>query len=578
MNYTHGKYGPERDIDWDALDDARDIDEGYTDEGRTEESEGKLTIARKWPTLAPTALHGTAGDIVRGIAPHTEADPAALLVTLLSMFGMAADRKAHILAANSEHPARIWPLIVGSTSTGAKGTSASTVEAVMRAAWDRFDECTKSGLSSAEGLIEQVRDGNGKEPDDKDFEEGVEDKRLLIIESEFAAVLSKGKREGNALMPTLRDAWDGKTLRTLTRGNPLRATGHHIAVIGHVTPGELRAKLSASELAGGSINRQLITLSRRAQELPDGGNIPTTVLNECAKRIETAIASAKLRGEMVRTDAARDLWRENYGRLVADRGDGAFAHASARAIPQVLRLSLTYALMDSATEVGVEHVRAALALWDYCEASAAWLFSDALHDDRQADRGALVEFIRAGKSEGVTRSAIYAGHFKGNRKSREIDEELRPLLESGAISQQRPVAKSGRPITRYFATDLRIQRNNPSGLRGRGNTSDGVSTDLRINHPQSEELLRNSVIVRNYESSNTCSSDGLMRKYVNTSGLNTNGDCDVCGKPLTVGQTDRHMSCESVSGGQCPTCAGPLGSTGKCGPCIVAKHSAEASS
>jgi hypothetical protein len=30
-----------------------------------------------WPELAPEALHGLAGDFVRMIEPHTEADPVA---------------------------------------------------------------------------------------------------------------------------------------------------------------------------------------------------------------------------------------------------------------------------------------------------------------------------------------------------------------------------------------------------------------------------------------------------------------------------------------------------------------------
>lgn len=41
-----------------------------------------------WPEpLAKEALHGLAGDIVRTIEPHTEADPAALLFSFFVTFG-----------------------------------------------------------------------------------------------------------------------------------------------------------------------------------------------------------------------------------------------------------------------------------------------------------------------------------------------------------------------------------------------------------------------------------------------------------------------------------------------------------
>ncbi len=38
-----------------------------------------------WQELAAEALHGLAGEFVNTIEPHTEADPVALLVQLLTM-------------------------------------------------------------------------------------------------------------------------------------------------------------------------------------------------------------------------------------------------------------------------------------------------------------------------------------------------------------------------------------------------------------------------------------------------------------------------------------------------------------
>jgi hypothetical protein len=37
--------------------------------------------------LAPEALYGLAGEIVHRLEPHSEADPAALLVSTLATFG-----------------------------------------------------------------------------------------------------------------------------------------------------------------------------------------------------------------------------------------------------------------------------------------------------------------------------------------------------------------------------------------------------------------------------------------------------------------------------------------------------------
>ena len=41
-----------------------------------------------WPQpLASEAFHGLAGDVVKAIEPHTETDPAPMLVNLLGQFG-----------------------------------------------------------------------------------------------------------------------------------------------------------------------------------------------------------------------------------------------------------------------------------------------------------------------------------------------------------------------------------------------------------------------------------------------------------------------------------------------------------
>ena len=50
----------------------------------------------------------------------------------------------------------------------------------------------------------------------------------------------------------------------------------------------------------------------------------------------------------------------------------------ARAEAQVMRLACVYALLDRSCLVELEHLEAALALWDYSERSAEYVFGDSL--------------------------------------------------------------------------------------------------------------------------------------------------------------------------------------------------------
>ena len=52
---------------------------------------------------------------------------------------------------------------------------------------------------------------------------GVPDKRLMIVESEFAGTLTVARRDGNILSRVLRDGWDRGDLATLTKSSPARA-------------------------------------------------------------------------------------------------------------------------------------------------------------------------------------------------------------------------------------------------------------------------------------------------------------------------------------------------------------------
>ena len=65
-----------------------------------------------WPALHADALYGLAGDIVKAIAPETEADPAGVLLTLLTHVGNIIGRGGH-LRRGDDPPPRQLVLVLG---------------------------------------------------------------------------------------------------------------------------------------------------------------------------------------------------------------------------------------------------------------------------------------------------------------------------------------------------------------------------------------------------------------------------------------------------------------------------------
>ncbi|MBM7231939.1 DUF3987 domain-containing protein [Dietzia cinnamea] len=401
------------------------------------------------PRLSPNALYGLAGDVCRAIAPHSEADPAALLATFLAWSGAIIGPDPHLMLGDSKHSARVWPLIVGRSASGAKGTSWSAIRRIMHAAAPQFGTNIVTGLSTGEGLIELVRDGTGDDPDAPGFDEGVHDKRLLVYESEYATVLDRGRREGSSLSAVLRQAWEAEPLQVSNRKqNALYATNHHIVVVGHVTPVELKAKLRESDLYGGSFNRTLPLYSSRTRLMPLGGNTPDELVDLLAERITSALASARVHRRVTLTTAAEHLWEPIYRHEKADREDSPLVAATSRSAPTILRLALIYALLDGADQIDADHLVAAHALWEYSAETSRWLFSTAAADAAQHQFDRVQEFITAGGKNGVTRNDIRESLFQRNKSAREIDAILAPLVAAGRVEETTRPTK-GRPVTVY---------------------------------------------------------------------------------------------------------------------------------
>ena len=271
--------------------------------------------------------------------------------------------------------------------------------------------------------------------------DGVADKRLLIVETEFASVLRVLQRDGNSLSPVVRLAWDSGDLSTLTRNNPLQATGAHIGIIGHITGSELIRYLDRTELASGFVNRFLIIAARRARLLPDGEQVPPKLLEPIVGRLKDVVAWAAMPRILRRDDAAGAIWREVYEDLSAG-GPGLLGSATNRAEAQVLRLSVLYAILDCSTVITAPHLLAALAFWRYAEQSAAWVFGDAVGDE-VAD--AIMEATRAkGELDRTDIRDLFARHVNRAR----IEQALVFLVNAGRLEYSSE-STGGRPREVY---------------------------------------------------------------------------------------------------------------------------------
>jgi hypothetical protein len=393
-----------------------------------------------WPAPPePAVYHELPGEIVNTIAPHTEADPVAILTQLLVSFGAAVGRGAWFQVEATRHHGNEFMLLVGDSARARKGSSWDHVHRLIIDADPSLQPRILTGLSSGEGVIWAVRDPTAQDP-------GIPDQRLLVIEPEFASVLKASSREISTLSPTLRSGWDGRPLAILTRTAPARASTAHIAVIGHITQHELRRHTTSLELANGYINRVLLIACRRQRLLPEGGDPDPLHDTGLDRLLAAALRQARTAGQVRLDPDARALWHHAYRKLATQPQDGIVAQITARAEAHIIRLALLYALADGQRQIHTAHLTAALALHDYAARSAAWALTGATGD-------LLAEQIHATlhqHPDGLTRSQISQA-LNHNQPAGQIDHALTALNAAGRVTATQ-IPTGGRPAQLWTAT------------------------------------------------------------------------------------------------------------------------------
>ena len=363
------------------------------------------------PALDLDGYAGLAGEVVDTLAPHTESSREALLLTALAMFGNAVGFGPRMYVDGSWHRPKLYVVICGSTSRSRKGTSLSNVSRVFEEAdpiW--FEDAISSGLASGEGIVKARQTGR----EDKNGDPIPDpDPRLFVIEAEFARILSVIRREGSTLSTILRDWYDRDVVEVKTRRDPLKGKAL-LSVLAHVTVEELQRELTFSDMLNGFGNRFLFAVVERSQKLPWGGRLSDDKLDEIAGKVRKALSAARQVDEIGWSPEAKELWAGFYMQL-SDDIRGPVGAMTARTEAHLLRLAMTFALMDSDDTIRPTHLYAAAAVWDYCARSVVHIF-DAATGDPVADRlyDAIVESGVDGLDE-TAQSAVFGRHQPAHR-------------------------------------------------------------------------------------------------------------------------------------------------------------------
>jgi hypothetical protein len=211
-----------------------------------------------------------------------------------------------------------------------------------------------------------------------------------------------------------------------------------------VTKAELLRHLKETETANGFANRFLWLMVKRSKILPFGGDWHTVDTAPLVRRLSEALDFGKEADAITWGESAKDLWRERYEEL-SEGKPGLFGSVVGRAETQALRLAAVYAVMSLSKTIELSHLKAALALWDYAQQSALYIFGDST-GDKVADR--IMEALRVAP-RGLARNEI-RNLFNRHQNSERIGQALEGLERLGRARRESRVT-GGRPEERWHA-------------------------------------------------------------------------------------------------------------------------------
>ena len=398
------------------------------------------------PKAGHTAFYGPLGRIALGLEDRTEASPISILCSTLAYFGNAMGGKFFVLLDQPHFP-KLYLALVGTTASGRKGTADSQARRIVDAINPLWQDFRHSGLSTGEGMLEVLQSNS----------EGIIPRPAIFTEREFAAVLKRAERRGNTLNTYIRDAWDNEPLCNSIKSEPIRIDDHHIGILAHITPAELKRLLTNNDVSNGFSNRFIWIHSQRTARRPTATGFLAADFQSELKQLQDSIA--KLERSYIETGqestkvsldkAASQLWREQlYFQLDIDSDDDTvLTLMCSRQAQQVCRLALCFALSDGLPEISVAHLQAASAIVDYCRDTVDYMLSRdwwGEEGNSQDPAGMAPRVLEALQDRGaMTRTEISNQVFQRNRTAGELNALRNLMTKTGRLV----VEKTGRTET-----------------------------------------------------------------------------------------------------------------------------------
>lgn len=404
----------------------------------------EMDYVKSPPKINKDAFWGLLDDMANVATANTEANKIAVAVNTMAMLAAVLGREDITYPfGDSQTDIRPSFLIIGATGVG-KGIS----ENLPRRVFDKADQILRDknpvphmslnihngGLSSGEGIAHAIRDpSDQKDKDGNLIDEGVIDKRLLVIEPEFSNVLAHCKRDGNTLSSVIRNLHDGIDIKPLTKSNKTKASRPHVVIVGHITPCELLDKISKTDIANGFLNRFMMLHIRLEKLVAAPTRTEEQYVNGLADDVVRIIQFIRLGVTMTEAPCFTEYFEKEYPKLRQPKVSGVIQTLFARAPQYARMLAMMFALMDTKTRIEKTHLQAAIYWLEYWKNSIAYIFQEEAKERELERTQVLADKVHVAireiyKQKGRCSQTDISDYFNRNKTKKELRGAIEYLL------------------------------------------------------------------------------------------------------------------------------------------------------
>ena len=392
--------------------------------------------------LPDAALYGIVGRTVETLAKYSISGKENLLCSTLAIAGNMLTRNPHSMVRRDRHGTNIYVVMIGETSTGAKGQGMSLVKDFFKQVDQEYAANNIRGATarSGEGLLDLFTDDRPK--------------NQIMFQPEASSLLTIGKIQGNRhLFDYFKTLWDGVDYEKLAVGNKQDLKDVLFSYLGHITPHAFVNLLDDIEIKDGFINRFFLpwTQMSRPDANPESITWEEPDLKELIQEWKEVLPKARRILEIKRDSDAKEMWRDEYNQGLKQGmgGDSSDVDILARSNPNKLRVANIYAAYDVSHTMEEKHIIPATSVWDYCHTSVIRIFGKGASDPIGK---AIMENLKSNssnvlvKEKGLPLNQI-TRLFKNKKNvdSEKVNKRLKELTAKNLIRIEKKPSTGGRP-------------------------------------------------------------------------------------------------------------------------------------